>query len=117
MLGAYGEILKTVARTARGLRFKLVHDEEYFARFQGPGGWSLEVEGDRAAYPGFTLFVSPAENRTYAVWLLMQCFELPAGRAAPTLENQLWFLKRFARSIFQGEAAYQAGYARLNEAR
>lgn len=118
MLGAYREMLKRVERVGRGLGFKLIRDEDFLATLRRADGWSLSLEGDRVAYPGFTLFVeSPARKGAqgiYAIWVLMECFKLPDDRKRPSLDNQLWFLEQFASQIFKDEAMYKSDYDRLN---
>lgn len=119
MIGLYAEILSDMDVIAKRLGFDLSTNEDFYAFFRREDGWGIELAGDRASYPSFTISVIYDMNcgtaRHYAVWVLMKHFanSLPKIRVRPTAENQLWFLENFADAIFNCEADYREAYSKL----
>lgn len=98
MIGEYQEIYQDVASTLKPFGFMVERDEDFYSEFIGQHPIGFAIEGDRVAYPGFSLLVfrtNMKENqKSVSVALLMQMTDAMAGRELrkPSLANQLDFI-------------------------
>lgn len=100
MLGEYEDVKVKVASALREFGFLIARDEDFYAEFAGNLPFRIAIEGDRVAYPGFSILLFLADTneneKSVSIALLMQMNDHEAGRTPrkPSLDNQLDFIRK-----------------------
>ncbi len=106
MRGEYQKVYDLLQKAIAPHGFVANSHDEFYASFTKPDGWTIAIEGDRVAYPGFNLLLikesSESPKSIYSVEELMLhdfAARLPNEKRSPSLANRIEFLSQYLPEI------------------